>query len=261
MTNDSLFDLRGKVAIVTGAAAGGLGHYSALALAEQGADIFLVDLEDRTEDLKESLAAIEATGRRGAVGFCDVSDEAAVDTVVSEAVNTFGRLDILMHNAGAMQRKDAFKMTLDEWRRVLDINLTGTWLMNRCVARKMVEAGSGKIVNVSTVYTNIVGPMPESSYYASKAGIANLTRGLASEWGKRGVNVNSLAPGVFYPTNMTRPLSENSERLEWMKNRTLLGRLGDPEHDLKGAVIFLASPASDYVTGQVLFVDGGWTAW
>lgn len=261
MANNNLFDLRGKVAVVTGASAGGLGHNSALALAEHGADIFLVDLEDRAGDLKEALATVEATGRRGAVGFCDVSDEAAVDAVVSEALDTFGRLDILMHNAGAMQRKDAFEMTLDEWRRVLDINLTGTWLMNRRVAREMVETGGGKIINVSTVYTNIVGPMPESSYYASKAGVVNLTRGLASEWGKRGVNVNCLAPGVFYPTNMTRPLSENPERLEWMENRTLLGRLGDPERDLKGAVVFLASPASDYVTGQVMFVDGGWTAW
>src|SRR5919202_3338161 len=132
---------------------------------------------------------------------------------------------------------------------------------SRRVAREMVRQGGGKIVNTSTLYTNIVGPLPESAYYASKAGVANLTRGLALEWGKQGINVNCLAPGVFYPTNMTAPLAKQPERLEWMRSRTLLGRLGNPEHDLKGVVVFLASPAADYVTGQVIFADGGWTAW
>lgn len=257
----TLFDLSGKAALVTGAAAGGLGYHCAVALAEHGADVALVDVGARVDDLGETLAAVEATGRRGHLATCDVSDEAQVDAVVSEAVREFGRVDILMHNAGVMLRKDALEMTLEEWQRVIDINLTGTWLMNRRVGREMLQKGGGKIINVSSVYTNIVGPMPESSYYASKAGIANLSRGLASEWGRQGINVNCLAPGLFYPTNMTRPLAEDSERLRWMEDRTLLGRLGDPERDIKGVVAFLGSAASDYVTGQVMLVDGGWAAW
>jgi NAD(P)-dependent dehydrogenase (short-subunit alcohol dehydrogenase family) len=256
-----LFDLSGKVALVTGASAGGLGYHSAVALAEHGADVFVADLENRAADLDQTVAAVQATGRRAAAGYCDVADEAQVDAMVTQALGVFGRIDILVHHPGVMLRKDAFDTTLPEWQRIVDINLTGTWLVNRRVAREMVRQGGGKIVNTSTLYTNIVGPLPESAYYASKAGVANLTRGLALEWGKQGINVNCLAPGVFYPTNMTAPLAKQPERLEWMRSRTLLGRLGNPEHDLKGVVVFLASPAADYVTGQVIFADGGWTAW
>lgn len=255
------FDLTGRVAFITGAAAGGLGYHSALALAEHGADVFLVDHPSRADDLNQTRDAVSRLGHRVEVGTGDVVDPSQVDATVETAMGHFGRVDILVHHAGVMLRKDAWETTLEEWRRVIDVNLTGTWLVNRRVARAMKATGKGKIINTSTLYTNIVGPLPESAYYASKAGVANLTRGLALEWGPLGITVNCLAPGVFYPTNMTAALAEQPERLEWMRRRTFLGRLGNPESDLRGVVVFLASDAADYVTGQVLFVDGGWTAW
>ena len=121
--------------------------------------------------------------------------------------------------------------------------------------------GGAAIVNLTTVYAERVGPVPESAYYASKAGVVNVTRSLAAELGRSGVTVNALAPGVFYPTAMTAPLAADPDRLEWFAERTMLGRLGDPDADFAGPVVFLASPASSYVTGQVLYVDGGWSAW
>ncbi len=255
------FDLTGQVSLVTGASAGGLGYHSALALAEHGSDLFLADQASRKEDLEQTKAAIEALGRQAEVGFVDVADEGSVDAMVAAATGRFGKIDVLVHHAGVMLRKDAFEMTLAEWQRIVDINLTGTWLVDRRVAREMVGRQRGKIINTSTLYTNVVGPLPESAYYASKAGVANLTRGLALEWGKYNVQVNCIAPGVFYPTQMTAPLQAQPERLEWMRQRTFLGRLGNPESDLRGLVVFLSAAASDYVTGQVIFADGGWTAW
>ena len=160
-----------------------------------------------------------------------------------------------------MLRKPATETSLVEWQRVLDINLTGTWLLNRAAGRVMIGAGSGKIINFASVYAERVGPVPESAYYASKSGIANLTRSMASEFGTYGIQVNCLGLGVFYPTAMTAPLKDAPETLRWMEERTLLKRLGDPERDLDGIVALLASAASDYITGQVLYVDGGWSAW
>ncbi len=255
------FDLTGQVSLVTGASAGGLGYHSALALAEHGSDVYLADQASRKEDLERTKAAVEALGRRAEIGFVDVAYEDAVDAMVTAALDTFGKIDVLVHHSGVMLRKDAFEMTLTEWQRIVDINLTGTWLVDRRVAREMVGRKHGKIINTSTLYTNIVGPLPESAYYASKAGVANLTRGLALEWGKHNIQVNCVAPGVFYPTQMTGPLGAQPDRLEWMRQRTFLGRLGNPETDLRGLVVFLATAASDYVTGQVIFADGGWTAW
>jgi NAD(P)-dependent dehydrogenase (short-subunit alcohol dehydrogenase family) len=139
------------------------------------------------------------------------------------------------------------------------VNLTGSWLLAREVAPAM--SATGRIVNLSTVYAERVGPVPESAYYASKAGVANVTRALAAELGPRGITVNCLAPGVFYPTKMTAALGADPERLQWFADRTMLGRLGDPDTDFAGPLLLLASSASSYLTGQVLYVDGGWSAW
>jgi len=256
----SLFDLTGRTALVTGAG-GGLGAHAAVALGAFGARVLVTDHPSRQEELRATSESLRASGTTADVGLCDVADEASVEGVVARAVDAAGRIDILVHCAGVMIRQPTFEMSLADWNRVVDVNLTGTWLVNRAVARPMTEHGYGRIINTSSVYASIVGPLPEAPYYASKAGVANLTRGLAAEWGRAGVTVNCLAPGLFFPTRMTAPLADDPGRLEQMAARTLLGRLGDPATDIGGTVVWLASAAAAYVTGQVIHVDGGWSAW
>lgn len=256
----SLFDLSGKVALITGAGFGGLGAQSAIALAEAGCKIVISDLPTREEDLNQTSQEIKKYTSETISVPMDITNEEDVNNVVDAAIDKFGKIDILMNAAGVMLRKPTIETSLKEWQHIIDVNLTGTWLMAKRVGAEMIKQEEGKMINVSSVYANIVGPLPEPAYYASKSGIVNLTRGLAAEWGKKNINVNCIAPGVFYPTNMTKPLSEQPGRLEEMTERTLLGRLGDPE-DIKGVVVFLASKASDYITGQLITVDGGWNAW
>lgn len=259
-----LFDLRGKVALVTGASLGGLGYYSAEALAEAGADVAVSDIQSRHDDLEKTANRVKELGRRTLSLDIDIGDPKSIVIGISNIEQEFGHIDILMNNSGVMLRKPALDMDKEEWDRVININLTGTWLINREVARSMIKQGSQegrRIINVASGYATMVGPLPESAYYASKAGIANLSRGFAMEWSKYGINVNAIAPGVFYPTNMTKSLSENPGILESMSKRSIKGRLGNPERDLKGLVVFLASDASEYITAQLIFADGGWNAW
>ncbi len=256
----SLFDLTGNVALVTGAGIGGLGAQSAIALAQSGCSIVVSDLPSREKALQDTLQEVRKYTNETLSVTMDITKEKDVDRVVEAVINTFGRIDILMNAAGAMLRKSSIETSLEEWQHIIDVNLTGTWLMARRVGSELIKQEQGKIINVSSLYANIVGPLPEPAYYASKSGIVNLTRGLASEWGRQNVQVNCIAPGVFYPTNMTKPLADQPGRLEEMAERTLLGRLGTPE-DIKGVVVFLGSKASDYMTGQMLTVDGGWNAW
>ena len=256
-----MFDFEGRTALVTGAARGGLGHFSALCLAAQGAHVIAADAPARAGDLEQTVAAVRAAGNSAESIRFDVTSEAEIDAAVLGSGEHLDSVDVLVHHAGVMLRAPSFETTLEQWQRVLDINLTGTWLVARAVARGMVERGYGRIVTTSSLYAAIVGPVPEPAYYASKAAVANLTRGLASEWGPHGVTVNCLAPGVFFPTQMTQPLEDDPGRLAEMSQRTLVGRLGDPATDLASTVIWLASEESRYVTGQVIYVDGGWSAW
>lgn len=239
----SPFDLTGDVSLVVGASAGGLGERAALALAEHGATVVRADLDGDGEQVLR----------------VDVTDEDSVKALVANVMARHGRIDVLVNAAGVMLRKAYDQTSLAEFEHVVRVNLTGSWLLAREVAPAMSD--TGRIVNLSTVYAERVGPVPESAYYASKAGVANVTRALAAELGPRGITVNCLAPGVFYPTRMTAPLGADPDRLQWFADRTMLGRLGHPETDFAGPLLLLASTASSYMTGQVLYVDGGWSAW
>ena len=252
-----LFSLTGRVALVVGAANGGLGGFAARQLAEAGATVALADLSARADDLRVTAADCPGSSTHAV----DVTDPASVESLVTQVRDAHGRIDVLVACAGAMLRREIELTSPEEWQHIIDVNLTGTWLLNRAVAPVMRAQGSGRIINFSTVYAERVGPIPESAYYAAKAGIANVTRAVASELGSSGVTANCLAPGVFFPTRMTEPLRDDPERLRWFSERTLLGRLGDPARDLSGPLLLLASDARSYLTGQILYVDGGWSAW
>ena len=261
MTVDNPFDLHGRTVVVTGASEGGLGRAIAHSLAAAGAKLLISDHPTRERELQSTAAQLSEEFDTVAWQVADVAAEADVGALHERSLAELGRVDVLVHQAGVMQRQPTLQTPLADWQRVIDVNLTGTWLMNRAFAGPMVSRGRGKIVNTSSVYAAIVGALPESAYYASKAGIANLTRGLAAEWGPHGVTVNCVAPGVFYPTRMTAALGDDPGRLDTMTGRTMLGRLGDPATDIGGTLVWLSSRASDYVTGQVIYIDGGWSAW
>jgi gluconate 5-dehydrogenase len=259
VSEPDLFSLRGRSVLVVGAG-GDLGRRAALVSGRWGAHVSVADHPSAQANLDETVAILRDEGCAVSPLSCDVTSEASVHACVTSVARDHG-LDVLINAAGVMLRKAVAETTLEEWQRVLDVNLTGTWLLNRAAGRVMTAAAHGKIINFATVYAERVGPVPESAYYASKAGVANLTRSMASEFGSHGVQVNCLALGVFYPTNMTAALKDAPDTLRWMEERTLLKRLGDPARDLDGIISLLASNGSDYITGQVLYVDGGWSAW
>jgi NAD(P)-dependent dehydrogenase (short-subunit alcohol dehydrogenase family) len=257
--SDKLFDMEGRTALVTGAG-GVLGRRSALVLGRYGARVVLADCPEARDALEASRAELSDEGILADSIICDVSDEESVEHAVAGAAPR-EPLSILVNAAGVMLRRGVVETSLAEWRHVVDVNLTGTWLANRAAVRSMALAGRGKIVNFASVYAERVGPVPESAYYATKSAIANVTRSIASEFGPQGIMANCLALGVFYPTGMTGSLGESPEMMSWFQERTMLKRLGDPSKDLDGPLALLASSASDYMTGQVIYVDGGWSAW
>ena len=246
-----LFDLTGRVAIVTGTSRG-LGQYFARALARAGADLVLTS-RDRTT-LAPFEAEIAALGRRSVSLDLDVRDHGSIQKMVSAAWDFFGRIDILVNNAGCNVRKPAVEVTWEDWNLVLDTNLRGTFFVAQAVARHMIERGYGRIINLGSV-TSVAGYAGLGPYGASRGGIRQLTMSLADDWGKYGVTVNCLAPGWFR-TAQNKVMYEDTEWVEYLKERIPLKRPGQPD-DLDGAVVFLASEASCYVTGQTLLVDGG----
>jgi len=248
------FRLRGKVAIVTGASRG-IGRAYAAALAEAGAHVVLAARS--AEDLR-ALARSLARGRRRALAVpTDVCQESDLDALVAKALAEFGRIDVLVNNVGTTARYPAEEFPLAEWDRVMDVNLRSIFLLCQKVARVMKAAGGGKIVNTASLCSEIGVPLT-AAYSAAKGGLRQLTKVLAVEWAKFGINVNAIGPG-YIRTEMTEPLFRNPRRYRRVLDRVAIRRWGTPE-DLKGAVLFLASAASDYVTGQVLYVDGGWLA-
>jgi gluconate 5-dehydrogenase len=246
-----LFDLSGRVAIVTGTSRG-LGQYFARALARAGADLVLTSRDRKT--LEPFAQEIAALGRRSVSLDLDVRDYDSIQKMASAAHGFLGRIDILVNNAGCNVRKPALEITWDDWNLVVDTNLRGTFFVAQAVSRHMIERGYGRIINLGSV-TAVAGYAGLGPYGASRGGIRQLTMSLADDWGKYGVTVNCLAPGWFR-TAQNRVMYEDTEWVEYLKERIPLKRPGQPD-DLDGAVVFLASEASRYVTGQTLLVDGG----
>lgn len=246
------FDLTGKAAIVTGANTG-IGQAIAVALAAAGADVACVG---RTP-ADETLAQIEALGRRGALIAADLSTIEPVGRIVDEAVDKFGKVDILVNNAGIIRRADAVDFTEADWDAVIDTNLKSVFFLCQAAGRHMIAQGSGKIINIASMLT-FQGGIRVPSYTASKSGIGGLTKLLANEWAAKGVNVNAIAPG-YIATNNTAALQADEVRNKSILDRIPAGRWGAAS-DLGGAAVFLASSASVYVQGHILAVDGGWLA-
>jgi NAD(P)-dependent dehydrogenase (short-subunit alcohol dehydrogenase family) len=248
-----LFDLSGRVAVVTGASRG-LGQTFARALARAGADLAITS---RTrESLRPFQEEIEATGRRVVALELDVRNEASIRAAIEAAHEAFGRIDILINNAGCNVRKRAADVTWADWNLVLETNLRGPFFVAQAVARHMIGRGSGRIVNIGSV-TSMFGYAGLGPYGASRGGIRQLTMSLADDWGPHGITVNCLAPGWF-KTAQNAVMYEDAEWVSYLVDRIPLRRPGRPE-DLEGAVVFLASDASAYITGQTLLVDGGIT--
>ncbi len=247
------FSLTGRRALVTGASRG-LGQAMAVGLAGAGADVICASRDAGGTD--ETAAAIRALGRQAWQLDADLSDPQAAETLAREA-EAIGTVDILVNNAGTIRRHPATRFPLEDWRHVLRTNLDSVWILSQHLGRAMVERGSGKIINVASLLS-FSGGITVPAYTASKHAVAGLTRALANEWARHGVQVNAIAPGYFRTDN-TRQLQDDPERSSAISDRIPAGRWGEPD-DLVGAVVFLASPASDYVNGHVLVVDGGWMA-
>ncbi len=250
-----LFDLSGRVALVTGAGRG-LGRTMALALAAAGAD---VAVSSRTlSEITTLRDEIRALGRRSEAIQADITDNAQCEAMAAAAIASLGRIDILVNNAGINIRKPVLELTPEEYGLVLETNLKGYFHCARAVGRRMVAQGSGKVINISSIMGRVALPT-QAAYASSKGAVEQLTKVLALEWASAGVQVNAIAP-TYFETELTRPLFDDPERKNFISERTPMGRWGQP-HELAGAVIFLASGASSFITGHTLVVDGGWTAW
>jgi 2-dehydro-3-deoxy-D-gluconate 5-dehydrogenase len=245
------FRLDGKVALVTGASAG-LGAGIAVALAEAGADV-AAHGNSRTPDA--TCEIIRRVGRRGLALRGDLADRETPRRLVAGVLEEFGRLDILVNNAGTIRRAPAAEYSEEDWDVVIEVNLSSVFRLSQLAGRHMLERGSGKIVNVASLLS-FQGGVTVPAYAASKGGVAQLTKALANEWAGRGINVNAVAPG-YMRTDNTTALQQDEVRNRQILERIPAGRWGEPE-DLAGAVVFLCSPASDYLHGHVLAVDGGW---
>ncbi len=249
-----MFDLNGKTAVVTGSRRG-IGRSIAERLAYAGAKVVISDIEQ--EDCEKTAGEIAERFGVDALGIkCDVSSKDEVENLISRTIEKFGRIDILVNNAGVFKLKPLLEFTEEEWMKIIDINLKGTYLCSQAAAREMMKNNYGKIISVASI-AGIIGFQGASAYCASKAGIINLTREMAMEFSKHKINVNAVAPGII-ETTMTESIRNNEEMYKSIMANVPWGRHGQPS-DIANAVHFLASDEADYVTGQTLVVDGGWT--
>ena len=248
------FKLDGKIALVTGASVG-LGQGMAYALAEAGADVACHCLNDGEAD--ETVAQIESMGRRAVSIAGDMSDKTTPKRVVEAVVAEFGRIDILINNAGMIRRTPAVDFSEEDWSTVIEVNLSSVFRTSQAAGRHMIEQGSGKIVNIASLLS-FQGGITVPAYTASKSGVAGITKALANEWAKHNVNVNAIAPG-YMATDNTTALRADETRNRQILERIPTGRWGTPD-DLAGTAVFLSSAASDYLQGHIVVVDGGWMA-
>lgn len=246
-----LFDLTGKTAIVTGAGRG-LGAAIAIGLAEAGADVALVTNRTPATEVENK---IKALGRRAITIQADVSDRSALPAITERTIAELGQIDILVNNAGIIRRTPAADHSYEDFEAVMDVNLNSVFVLSQLAGRHMLERGSGKIINIASMLS-YQGGINVPGYTSSKHAVAGLTKALASEWTRKGVQVNAIAPG-YMSTDNTEALREDPVRSTQILERIPAGRWGESE-DLVGAAVFLAAAASDYVSGHIMAVDGGW---
>ena len=251
----ALFSLAGKVAVVTGASSG-LGWDCAHHLVDAGASVVVA--ARRAARLRELTSELEGKGAAALAVPCDVTQERDVDQLVAATLGRFGRVDVLVNNAGITNVVKATDEALSDFQHIVDVNLTGVFLCAQRFGRVMIDQASGTIINVGSMLGLVgSGQVPQASYAASKGAVVNLTRELAAQWARQGIRVNSIAPGWF-ETEMTGDKWGDEGNQRWMRSRAPMGRTGEPG-ELAGALLFFASDASSFVTGQTLAVDGGWT--
>lgn len=249
-----LFSVRDKIVLITGSARG-LGFAVAKGFAGAGAKVVINGLTP--ENVNNAVKEIKDAGGE-AYGYCfDVSNEALVEKNIRDIEENIGPIDVLVNNAGIQRRAPLEDLSLEDWKEVIDINLTGAFITGRSAAKRMIKRNKGKIINITSL--NAEGARPTiANYCAAKGGLKMLTRSMATEWGRYNINVNAIGPGYF-KTDLTRILTDDPAFDAWVRSEVALGRWGEPE-ELIGAAIFLASAASDYVSGHTIYVDGGWQA-
>jgi NAD(P)-dependent dehydrogenase (short-subunit alcohol dehydrogenase family) len=250
----ALFDLSGKVAMVTGSTRG-LGEVAAMALAKAGADVAICGRNQ--DDLKRVPALIKKLNKKAAGFHLDVTSADSVQKGVDAILAHFGRVDILVNNAGVNHRVPVLEYDEDAWDMVINTNLKGYFLVAKAVVPQMIQSGYGKVINISSILGTVALPN-QLAYAASKGGVDQMTKVMAVEWARQGVRVNAIGP-TYFETDLVTQIRNDPERFNFINQRTPMGRWGYLD-ELEGIVIFLAAPASDFITGQTLYIDGGWTA-